>query len=87
MYTQNTQRYFKTSQSNFMLNIIVIITGSLFLFAGFLMSLFFLTVTITLIPVIAVRVWWSRRFAQEKNSVHTCSTGNIIDAEYTEVDK
>lgn len=70
-----------------MRNIIVIITGSLFLFAGFLMSLFFLTLTIILISIIAFKVWWSRRFAQQKNSVHTCSTGNIIDAEYTEVDK
>lgn len=70
-----------------MRNTMMIITGSLFLFAGFLMSLLFLTLTITLIPIVAFRVWWRQRFAQEKNSVHTCSTGNIIDAEYTEVDK
>ncbi len=66
---------------------IIIITGSLFIFAGFIMSLLFLTVTIILIPVIAVKLWWQRLFTQHKNSVSTSSTGTIIDAEYTEVDK
>lgn len=87
MYTQATPLYIKASRSNFVRNTIMIIAGSLFLFAGFLMSLLLLTITIILIPVVALRLWWRQRFAPHKNSVPNSSDGNIIDAEYTEIDK
>lgn len=79
----------QTPQTTDAIGKLLIATSTAFvLFSGFFLTLFIMAISMILLPLAAIRLWWLKRKWQEQSGVAFTpgATGNIIDGEYKVVD-